>query len=238
MVLHALRAGEDGVVVRDGDRSRRLRPEQLGVDGADATDEPVGGRVGDQVVEAAPAPLAGDHDRAVLDERAVVDEVVDVLAGRAPLPGAPFGDGIGTRLVETDAMALQHVGEIGAHHRRAVDGRRPHRHGRGCLLVVGDGLQAHQQIAGHHGRPDGDGQLGHPTAFIGGHVVVHLHRLDEDEHGARSHDVAGRDLERHDRALQRAADLLHVSSSAGPVPMLAAGTGRHQPVDLSRRGRA
>ena len=62
-----------------------LRPSNsVAVDRADAADQAVGGRVGDQVVEVAAAALGGDDERAVLDERAVVDEVGDVLARRAP----------------------------------------------------------------------------------------------------------------------------------------------------------
>ena len=187
VVLHALRAGEDRVVVRDGDRPRRLRPEQLGVDGADAADQAVGRGVGDEVVEAAPAALGGDHDRAVLDERAVVDEVGDVLPGRAPAAGPGAGRrrrGGPRRGRRGGARAL---GEVGADHGRP-GGRPPPRPSPASAASssVVDRLQAHQQVARHH-RPSRRPPCSSATRpdSVGRDVVVHLHRLDEQQHGAR-----------------------------------------------------
>ena len=80
VVLQPLRAGEHGVVVGHDDAARALVAEQVAVDAADAGDQAVGGRALDQILERAPAALGGDRQRAVLDERARVAEVVDVLA--------------------------------------------------------------------------------------------------------------------------------------------------------------
>ena len=73
MVAHALRAREDHVVVGHDHAAPA-------VDLADAADEPVGGRARDQLLARAPALLRGEQQRPVLDERAVVDEVGEVLA--------------------------------------------------------------------------------------------------------------------------------------------------------------
>ena len=50
----------------------------------------------------------------MLDERAVVAEVVDVLARGALVRLAAAGDGVGTGRVERDGVALDDLGEIGA----------------------------------------------------------------------------------------------------------------------------
>ena len=50
----------------------------------------------------------------MLDERARVAEVVDVLPGRALAGAAALGDGVGAGLVERDAVALEDLGQVGA----------------------------------------------------------------------------------------------------------------------------
>ena len=173
VVLQPLRAGEDGVVVRQHRR-------RVAVDGADAGDEAVGRRPGDEVVELPTSPLRCDHQRAVLDEAARVDEVVDVLAGRA-LPGAAASlDRIGTCLVEADGVSLEHLGEVGP---------------RSAAVRVGvldrvDGDDARfddrQHRVGLHGVAGGDPHIGDVTLDAGLDRVLHLHRLDDDD-GRRRH---------------------------------------------------
>ncbi len=223
VVLHALRAGEDRVVVGHGDAARPFPAEEVAVDRADAADQAVGGRVGDEVGEVAPAALGGDHQRAVLDERAVVDEVGDVLPRRAPVAVAAPGDGIGPGLVEPDAVALDRLGEIGSQC-SAVAHRGPSRLVR-LIGHVGDRLEHDESIAGHDGGPDADQQLGDAPVLGRRDIVMHLHRLDEHQHGARSDDVARRHLERHDRALQRTSNVRHVTvpGPAGSTRPCAAG---------------
>ena len=239
VVLHALGTGEDGVVVGDGDRPRRLGPELVAVDRADAPDETVGRRVGDEVVEAAAAALAGDHDRPVLHEGALVDEVGDVLAGRAAMAGPALGHGVRASLVAPDAVPLERLGQVGPQpgrcHRVGSADNDVIVSGNSTAGTRGDGLEAHEEVARHHGRADGDRDLGDLAGGVGGHVVVHLHRLDERQDGARPHDVADGDLQRHDRALQRAADLLHVSSSADRPRWWPLWRGAIQPVGQVRR---
>ena len=73
VVAHALRPGQNGVVV--GQPRRSLGP----TDGRQARDQAVGRGVGDQVLLGAPTALRGDRQRAVLDEAARIDQVGDVL---------------------------------------------------------------------------------------------------------------------------------------------------------------
>ena len=139
VVLQALGARKHGVVVGHGDAARLAPREQLAVDGPDATDQPVGRGVGDQVVELAPAALGGDDERPVLDERPVVDEVGDVLAGGAPATGATPGDGLRSCRVQADAVALLGLGEVGT------------LHGRGGVAAA-DGVRSPLAVAGSRRR--------------------------------------------------------------------------------------
>src|SRR5438477_650407 len=89
MVGLALGAGKHGVVVM-GDRHPRLvGPEQRAVDPADAGDQPVGRSLLDQVLDRAARALAGDREGAPFDERAGIDQVVEVLPRRALVGLAP-----------------------------------------------------------------------------------------------------------------------------------------------------
>jgi hypothetical protein len=89
----ALGACEDGVVVGQHGRGAAVT-EVLAVDAGGACHQTVGGRAGDQIVEVAAEPLGGDREPAVLDERPGIDEIVDVLAGGAPVRRASALDRI------------------------------------------------------------------------------------------------------------------------------------------------
>jgi len=86
--------------------------EAIAVDTADAADQSVARRRGDQVVDGTSPTLGGDHEWAVLDERTVVDEVGEVLAGGAPTPLASARDRIGSTGVEADRVTFEHLTEI------------------------------------------------------------------------------------------------------------------------------
>ena len=107
VVAHALRAGEHRVVVGH----RHARPA---VDLADAADEPVGGGARDQLLARAPALLGGEQQRPVLDERALVEQVGEVLARRAPAALVALRDRVGPRRVEADLVALAHRAQVRA----------------------------------------------------------------------------------------------------------------------------
>ena len=81
---------------------------------ADTRHQPVARRALDQLFDAASSALRGEGQRAVLDEGAVVAQVVDVLAGRALTARAPSGDGVGPLLVAADGMARHDLGQVGS----------------------------------------------------------------------------------------------------------------------------
>src|SRR5437773_1170108 len=98
MILQTLRTGQHRVVIRHGD-------DRLTFDLADAADQTVGGGAVDEVVELAPPSLRSDDERSVLDERAFVAQVVDVLArGALAGPSSSF-DRIRPRRVGAERVA-------------------------------------------------------------------------------------------------------------------------------------
>ena len=115
MVLMPLRAGQHRVVVRHDDGARLVGAEQISIDSRKPGDEPVSRRVFDQVVLGAPAPLRRHDNRPVLDERARIAQLVDILA-RRPLPRlAPTRHRVGPRRVEPDFVPLEHLRQVRAH---------------------------------------------------------------------------------------------------------------------------
>ena len=112
-VVHLpLRAGQDGVVVRDDHATRPLAAEQLAVDAGQTGHQPVGRRAGDQVVVAAPGPLGRHDETAVLVEAGGIDQIVDVLAGRAPARVVATRRGLGATGVQGGAHAGTQLGEL------------------------------------------------------------------------------------------------------------------------------
>src|SRR6202000_3430412 len=85
---------------------------RLAADRADAPDQAVGRRALDQLLAGAPLLLSGEHERAVLDEAADVQEVVEVLARGAPALGVAPAHGLGPAVVAADLVALVNLGEV------------------------------------------------------------------------------------------------------------------------------
>ena len=77
-------------------------------------DQPVGGGLRDQVLELTPAALGGDREAAVLDQRAGIDEVGDVLASGAAAGGMASLDRFAARLVAGQRLALAQLAEVRA----------------------------------------------------------------------------------------------------------------------------
>ena len=175
VVDRALGAGEHGVVVGQHDGARRRRAELVAVDAADAADHAVGGELADHLLHRQ-AGARRQHEAAVLDERAVVAQVVDVLAGRALVGLAAPGHGVGPGVVERDGVALDDLGEVGpdlVEVDLVVDGR-------GQVADVGR-LDEHQRVALEHGVADGDADEAHEAGVGGRHDVLHLHGLHDEE---------------------------------------------------------
>lgn len=88
MADRALGAGQHGVVI--GQHRKRRTADARG-----PGQQTVGRRVFDEVVQTATVPLRRDREAPVLDERPVVDQVIDVLA-RGTAPGRmATGDRVG-----------------------------------------------------------------------------------------------------------------------------------------------
>ena len=112
----------------------------------------------------------------MLDEAAVVTEVVDVLAGGALAGLAAAGDGVGPGSVERDGVALDDLGDIGAH---GVE-----------VDVVGDVVDEaadvsrfdeHERVALEDGVADPHVDEAHEAGIGGGDDVLHLHRLHHQQ---------------------------------------------------------
>ena len=112
MVARALRAGEDRVVVGHHDRARLRLREQIAVDATDAGHHAVAGTLLDQLLQAAPCALRGERQRAVLDERAGIAQILDVLSCRALLRGASTRDRLGPLDIERAPLARSHFRQV------------------------------------------------------------------------------------------------------------------------------
>ena len=198
VVLQALRAGEDRVVVREDDAPGAVLREQVAVDRAQARHQPVGRRPGDQVVDRPAAALRRDDQRAVLDECPRVAEVLDVLPRRA-LPGRPAaGHHVRPGRVEPDGVAVEHLTQIGpdpVEVQPRAAGLLRHRHVQrleeGQRVALGDGVALLGQPTQHAPAAGGDDD------------VLHLHGLHDEERLPGVDEVAARDEEGHHRALER-----------------------------------
>ena len=168
------------------------------VHGGDAGDQAVGRRVLDEVVDLAPPALRRDRERAVFDERAVIDELRDVFARGALVGLAPALDRGRPVLVERDGVARDQFGEVRAdmveidilflRHVMGIDLGR---------FEKQDGLVLHQRDAGFRSDPR------HLAAMRRGHQMLHLHGFEHGDLLAGADEIAFPDLDRDDRALQR-----------------------------------
>jgi len=203
VVAHALRSREDRGVVGHHDRARSFGAERLAVDAADARDHAVGGRVADQVIELAPAALRREREGAVFNEAAVIAQVGDVLARRAQAEAVSLGDGIGSTGIGEQRLARLQLAQVGAQQVRwrlrrcAIAGVRGRR-GR---------AQRRQHRSGLDDITDAVAQRFDHTVARRMHLVLHLHRLDDDDEGAASHAGARLDVDGNDAAGERRDDL-------------------------------
>ena len=183
-VVHlALGAGQDGIVVRQHGAARPFRVEEVAVDPADAGDEAVGRRVGDEVLGAAARPLGRDDEPAVLLEAVGVAEVLDVLPGRPPPAGVPALGGRRTAGVEGGRDAGAQLGELGAHARRPASAAA-------ASSAGGVGRPSAVLVDAQRGRPRPARRRRRDTATESTRAgrgrlddVLHLHGLEHDEDG-------------------------------------------------------
>lgn len=183
----ALGSGENGVVVGE-------RHDTSTVDGADATDKPIGGRPLDELLVAAPRPLCGDHERPVLDEGAGIEKRLEIFTcGSSSCVLAP-GHGIRACRVERAFVAVEHAGQV----RPLLDVLRAlHLH-----IRLDGGVDRHERLTRGHALADGDKDVGDAPRHLGNDLVLHLHRFEDDDGAPRRNQVADRHLDRHDSPLQ------------------------------------
>ena len=188
-VVHlALGAGQDGVVVREHGAAGPFLAEEVAVDPADAGDEAVGRRVGDEVLGAAARPLGRDDEAAVLLEAARVAQVLDVLPGRPPPAGVPALGGRRAAGVEGGQRRRLRARPARDGPRRPARGpfvgcgRAPARGRRRTGLVLGRSGAARPRSGRR--RPAATATEPHRPRRGGLHDVLHLHGLEHDEDGA------------------------------------------------------
>ena len=177
VVAQALRAGQHRVVV--GQHRARHPADRRG-----PAHHPVRRGAGDEVVLVAAQPLGGQGQAAVLAEAPRVAEVRDVLAGRAPPRLVAAAHRLRAGLVEDRRAALEHPGEVGA---GAGLARRPGGAAGSGVVVLRGGrgrLHAEQRLALAHLLARGHREAGHDAGLGRRDLVVHLHRLDEQDGGA------------------------------------------------------
>ena len=173
----------------------------MAVDVADAADEAVGRRARDQLLARAAALLGGEDQRLVLDERAVVDEVGEILARRAPPLFAAARDGVRARRVEPQRVALANGGEVGTFGFE-VDGRRLARR---CDLL-GASVEHREHLALGDRLADRHLDAAHDAVAVGNDLVLHLHRLEQHQHDARADRLVGPVGDRDHGARERGGD--------------------------------
>ena len=200
-VVHvALGAGQHAVVVGH-------HRDRTAVDRRGAQDQPVGRGARDEVIQRAAAALRRDGQRAVLGEAARVGQVGDVLPGRPASGGvAPLGH-LGPSLVQPGPVPLPDLGQIGPDViQRDLAGR---------LLLTGAGPgpgQHDQDLSGRHRGAHRRGHLAHQAGGLCPHLVLHFHRLDDEQLVAGRHRVARRHRDRDHGSRQRRA---HRVAAAG-----------------------
>ena len=172
VVVPALGARQHHVVVGHHHGLRLLGAEEVAVDAGHARHHAVALGVGDQVLHRAAAALRSHHQRAVLHERARIDEVGHVLARRAVAPTVTLGNSVGPVLVEAEAATVEHFGQIGPDvveiDRGGCFGEL---HGNLGLLDEQQRVPLVHRVTGRHA------QHPHDARDRGGHDVLHLHRF-------------------------------------------------------------
>ena len=113
LVVHvALGASQHGVVVCDHHAAGRFGTELRGIHRGSPRDQTVGRSIPDQVLQLAAPPLRRDRERAVLNERTLIDELGNVFAGRALVGVAPPLNRIRAVLVKRVRMSCDHFRKI------------------------------------------------------------------------------------------------------------------------------
>ncbi len=195
MVHLALGAGQDGIIVREDGAARPFSVEEVSVDPADAGDETVGRRVGDEVVGGPARPLGRDDEAAVLLEAVRVAQILDVLSCRPSPTRVPALGRRRPAVVERGRDALPQLGQLGTYdapgrwgrpRRRRRRRRRPRRRSRRLV-------DPHEHVPGLHRVAGRDSDRVHRPGRRCLEDVLHLHGLDHEEDGTGRDHIARSD---------------------------------------------
>ena len=173
MVAHALRAGQDGVVVRQHSR----------LDSADFRhpgDQAIGRGVGDQILLRTPAALRCDRQRAVFDETPRVHQIGDVLSGGTPILFVPLGNRRLSSFVEGEQVPTTDVVEVFARPVQINVCRIV------CRRALAGADEDHQRVPGPDDLPGRDQRPDSAHRVRGSQHVLHLHRFEHHQLRARS----------------------------------------------------
>lgn len=145
------------------------------------------------------------NERCVLDKAVGIEQVSDVLTRRSVTALATAGHCVGTAVVASDCVSLDHRCEVGAdrtHLRRRVGVDRGDAHRAG--------LDVQQWGVRRHRRPRLDEHCGDHPGDTRAHDVLHLHRLEHHERVARGDLRTDLHLDRQNGGGHRCPDDLHV----------------------------
>src|SRR5210317_1074615 len=109
-----LSACEHRVVIRHHHALRAMSFKFVTVHCCNSADETVSGSVLNEIVELATFPLGGQNKRSVLDERALVDQVLNIFTSGAVSTVAPARNRCWSRRVKSFCVSVDDLCEVGA----------------------------------------------------------------------------------------------------------------------------
>ena len=201
VVLLALRAGHDGVIVGARHDAAGFLGKSIAIDVRQTHDEAVGGGIVDQPFEGRGGAARGDGQRAIFDEGTGIDEGVEVLARGALTGRAAPRDRRRTGRVVCFRLPRQHFREIGTDQ---VEIDLPRRR-RDAVRAAGF-LDEQQGMALEDGIAGRDRHDPHDAAQGSGDLVLHLHGFHHQQGLAAAHARAFRDFQTDDGALHGRGD--------------------------------
>ena len=160
---------------------------------------PSAGLIFRELFGGAPPPLGGQGEGAVFQERAGIDQIVDILPRRALVAASAASHGLGARVIQSDRPARLGFRQIGANEIQIDLRRRPRP--RAASTSSGQkrriGWPRATDLAFRHL------DARHAAADVSGHHVLHLHGLEDRHRLARAHQVAFGDFQRPHGGRQR-----------------------------------
>ena len=208
VVAHALRAGQDGGVIRHDDRAAGLRAEQRAVDAADTGDHAVGWGVFNQVFFTAAAALCCNGQGAILHERVGIAKIGNVFACAAQAQRMAFFQRRHAARVCGFCMALAHtlqgLAQNGWRNRNVLRRQGSLRRYSRRHLINGGQLRA-----GFHLFAGQKKHLRQTTRAWGADLMLHLHGFEHHQQLARQHGRTRLNLPENNLGLEGGDDGAH-----------------------------